>query len=556
MSKTLLRHLLDHGIIGESVFKEVAGGSSKGDMQIFAEIRRKDVVPEPLLLKTVCAFYDLRYVEDVSDYKINMDLGDKLGGLREMRMNLFAPVQDSIMLTADPFCRTPMASRIEITSRDNIINLLHQADHLEPVNIDDPGDSLQKLLTFAVTNNASDIHIYYEPFEKSTVVKIRRDGMLKQEDSFTVKNPDIDYHNALMNKIFDLSGIDPSQFGDIWDKSFVATVMNREINIRVSVVPMPEKTSAVVMRLLYQRHASVTPVDKLGFDSNVIDVLRQIIREPFGLVLISGPTGSGKTTTLYSLLNEKKKEPVCILSVEDPVEVRIPGIRQVEVRKKDDHSRSITFASATRSFLRHDPDVILIGEIRDEETAKEAMKAAQTGHLVFATIHTNTACGVIQRLIDLGASPERISTILRLSLSQRLVRALCSCKVHISNERMRTEFKVHFGNRASIFRNGIYVPQGCRECGGEGYKGRVPISEVLAVNTHVKKLILVKDFVDEERLLRASGFDVMSKSAIKLVDRGITSLDEVERFVTVSSVLDDTTTGGASDKLSKVRLGA
>lgn len=553
MSQTLLRYLLEDNLITEKQFKDIAAGASKGDMQIFADIRRRDIISEPQLLKAVCKFYDLPYADDVSEYRIDMSMAEKLGGLREMRNNLFAPVQDGIMLAADPFCRIPM-SRAIVTSRENIVKLIHAIDHCEPASKDDPGEALQKILTFGVSHCASDIHIYFEPFNKSTVVKFRVDGMLKVEDAFTMKNPDHDYHHALINKIFSLSGVDPSQFLDIWDRRFTATVMNREINIRLSVIPMPEKTSAIVMRLLYQRHSSVTPVDKLGFDSHVVDVLRTIIREPYGLVLISGPTGSGKTTTLYSMLNEKKREPVCIVSVEDPVEVRLEGIRQVEVKKKDDPSQSITFATATRAFLRHDPDVILIGEIRDEETAKEAMKAAQTGHLVFSTIHTNTACGVIQRLVDLGTAPERVASILRLSLAQRLVRLLCECKQHITNQQMKGEFKAQYGAKAALFQTGVYIPKGCPLCNNEGYRGRIPIPEVLAVNNYVKKLITTMDIADEERLLRTSGFDAMSKNAIRLIERGITSIDEVERYVALTPAFEQSK-ATEQDRFSRARIG-
>lgn len=553
MSKTLLRFLLDNNIIDEQKFATVSTGNFKGDMQVFTEIRRRDYAPDEKLLRAVSEFYDLEYIESTNGMKINMPLAEKLGGVKEMQRCLFIPLQDGTTITSDPFLKIPIASKIKLTTRENIIRMVHAMDHIGPISAENPDESLQKILSFAVAHNASDVHIYYEPFEKSTIVKLRIDGLLKIENRFTVKNPDKKHHDALINKIFDMAGIDPSQFRDIWDKSFSVQVMQKDINVRVSCVPLPEQTAAIVMRLLYQKDETIPAIETLGFDTRTCETLKHLIRQPFGLVLISGPTGSGKTTTLYSLLNEKRKEPINIVSIEDPVEARIPGIRQVEVKKKEDQAKSITFASATRAFLRHDPDVILIGEIRDEETAKEAMKAAQTGHLVFATIHTNTACGVIYRLMDLGISKERIATVLKVSLAQRLVRGLCPhCVTHVPYEQMLEDPALNY--YAPLFKNGVYKPVGCPEC-GDGYKGRIPLWEMVAVNKHVKKIMMSDESFDEDKIIRASGFENISKNAWRLVEKGLTTIDEAARFVSFADMMS-ATNRAMEDKIIRVRFHA
>jgi type II secretory ATPase GspE/PulE/Tfp pilus assembly ATPase PilB-like protein len=217
----------------------------------------------------------------------------------------------------------------------------------------------------------------------------------------------------------------------------------------------------------------------------------------------------------------KTKEAVNVVSIEDPVEVRLPDVRQVEVSPK----KNITFASAIRSFLRHDPDVMLIGEIRDKETAQEAIRASQTGHLVFSTIHTNTACGVIARLVDLGSSEEFIASALRAVISQRLVRALCP------NCRKKVVAPPHLSMIEYV-----YQPVGCDRCEGEGYKGRIVLWELLLITDTVRQAILRKVYADEDLMLKESGTESMQEVAQESLRLGRTSLEEVERFVVMGSL--------------------
>jgi type II secretory ATPase GspE/PulE/Tfp pilus assembly ATPase PilB-like protein len=410
---------------------------------------------------------------------------------------------------------------MRITTRENIGKLLHDVEQGEPTSIDNPEEQIRDMIENAVTQRASDIHLYYDPLDKISVTKFRIDGYLKAIKKFCIPDADLVYHQTLVNKIYGMSGLDPSQFQRIWDESFATSALKKTVSVRLSSMPQPEAAS-VVLRLIYPRHGdSAVPIQSLGFDADVTAVLTEVLRMPDGIVLVSGPTGSGKTNTLYSLLNEKKKEPVNIVSVEDPIEMRIPQIRQVEVSR----ARDITFASAVRSFLRHDPDVILIGEIRDPETAKEAIRASLTGHLVFSTIHTNSACGVIPRLIDLGISEEYIASTLRIVLSQRLVRALCP---HCSEEAVPPE-------QYGAFVGKMFRPVGCKHCNNEGFKGRTVIWEMLVLTDAVKRAILQKKYVDEEYLINLGGSHPMREIAKRLIQRGVSTIDEISRFVTLTS---------------------
>lgn len=523
MSKTLLRHLLDEAIIGQQHFDALTHADCRGDIQIFEEILRREYAPESSLLQSICDFFDLIFVGEIEDCSIDLPRVEQLGGLAAMKKNLIAPIVNggkNIVFTANPFYKMPN-HLMRITTRENIGKLLHDVEQGAPTSMDNPEELIRDMIENAVTQKASDIHLYYDPLDKISITKFRIDGYLKAIKKFCVPDPDLVYHQTLVNKIYGMSGLDPSQFQRIWDESFATSALKKTVSVRLSSMPQPEAAS-VVLRLIYARQGdSAVPIQSLGFDADVTAVLTEVLRMPDGIVLVSGPTGSGKTSTLYSLLNEKKKEPVNIVSVEDPIEMRIPEIRQVEVSR----ARDITFASAVRSFLRHDPDVILIGEIRDPETATEAIRASLTGHLVFSTIHTNSACGVIPRLIDLGISEEYIASTLRIVLSQRLVRALCP---HCREKAVPSE-------QYKALVDKMFRPVGCKHCNNEGFKGRTVIWEMLVVTDAVKRAILQKKYIDEEYLINLGGSKPMREIAKRLVGKGSSTIEEIERFVTLKS---------------------
>jgi type II secretory ATPase GspE/PulE/Tfp pilus assembly ATPase PilB-like protein len=253
-----------------------------------------------------------------------------------------------------------------------------------------------------------------------------------------------------------------------------------------------------------------------------------------------GPTGSGKTTSLYSMMDIKRKEPIKLLAVEDPVEIPLDGIVQIEVCKE----RNVTFANTIRSFLRQDPDVILIGEVRDPETAEEAIRASLTGHLVFATLHANTSAETIPRLLNLGVSMDQLLATVKGCIAQRLVRKLCpACKQHIPHpSQCPPEYMApdeFTGTYGDLFdESGFWLPKGCPECNGEGYRGRTVIWEILMMTTEVKEHVAAtQGFINNVEAMQLCGQETMRETGLDLIRAGVTSIDEVARFVPISNLM-------------------
>ncbi|HBE44422.1 MAG TPA: general secretion pathway protein GspE [Deltaproteobacteria bacterium] len=300
------------------------------------------------------------------------------------------------------------------------------------------------------------------------------------------------------------------------DGAFMVKLDDRNIDIRVSVIPTiyGEK---VVLRIL-DRTGIILDLDQMGFEPFDLERLRKVIHSPYGLVLITGPTGSGKSTTLYAILQEIKSTTVNITTVEDPVEYRLEGINQVQVKPEI----GLTFAHALRSFLRQDPDIILVGEVRDLETAEICIRSALTGHLVFSTLHTNDAPSAITRLIDIGVETYLLAPSILMVIGQRLVRRLCpECKEpykpsvkELEDVRLTTDL--------------IYRPKGCASCSNTGYKGRTLIAEAMPVSDEIRELIVRGTSYKEMRAIaRRAGMSTFYESGLKKVERGITSMEEV-----------------------------
>ena len=371
------------------------------------------------------------------------------------------------------------------------------------------------ILDEALRYRASDIHL--EPYEEEVSVRFRIDGVLK-----SVSPPDKNMFTALVSRLKILSNMDIAEKRLPQDGSFTSTVREKVVDFRVSTVPTiyGEK---MVLRIL-DRSRSRMDLAKLGFEPEELALFREAIVKPNGLILITGPTGSGKTTTLYSALNELRSEKVNITTVEDPVEYQMEGINQVQVKS----GIGLTFASALRSFLRQDPDIMLVGEIRDLETAQICIRAALTGHLVFSTIHTNDALSSVTRLEDIGIEPFLVSSSLTMVVAQRLLRRLCDrCKrPHVPDP--------------SVFPKGIewdktkviYEAVGCEACAQMGYSGRVAIYEIALVNTVMRELIARRAPLREMREEAARhGWPTLEQSAFKKIFSGLTSVDEALRMV-------------------------
>jgi type IV pilus assembly protein PilB len=303
----------------------------------------------------------------------------------------------------------------------------------------------------------------------------------------------------------------------------------KSVDFRVSTLPTLFG-EGVVMRILDQSSLNVN-LSKMGFEANTLETLRRCIYRPYGLFLVTGPTGSGKTTTLYSVLNLLNKEDVKILTAEDPVEFNFKGINQVNVRDEV----GMTFSAALKAFLRQDPDVIMVGEIRDIETAEIAIKAAMTGHLVFSTLHTNDCPSTIGRLVDIGIPPYMVASSVTMVLSQRLARRLCpKCKVPVEDMDPKELEGIGF-SQDEISNLTIYGPKGCPACNGAGYKGRVGLYELMEITDEVSKAISAG--VQEDQLRKTAiqeGMLTLRDAGLEKIRQGVTSVDEVVKRTVIT----------------------
>ncbi len=369
------------------------------------------------------------------------------------------------------------------------------------------------LLTDAISKGASDIHI--EPYEKRVRIRFRIDGVLYDQISVSTKMRD-----AIIARVKILSKLNIVERRIPQDGRIKVRIKNKEADIRVSTLPtvFGEK---VVMRIL-DKSSIVFDLDVLGFEDDQKRLFESMILKPYGMILITGPTGSGKTTTLYSALKKLNKPEVNIMTVEDPVEYNFEGINQVNVNE----TVGLTFASALRAFLRQDPDIILVGEIRDHETADIAIKAALTGHLVFSTLHTNNAPATVTRLIDMGVEPFLVSSSLILVVAQRLVRRICpQCKEEIQPDPAVLEALDISDNNVKFYRG-----KGCSNCRKTGYKGRIAVYEMMEITNEMRKAIVKGASEDEIREMAiANGMVTLKEAGILKAKKGLTTLEEVLR---------------------------
>ena len=382
---------------------------------------------------------------------------------------------------------------------------------------------VNQILTEAIELRATDVHI--EPFEETLRVRYRIDGVL-QEASVA---PEVkQFQAAIVSRLKILSKLDIAEKRTPQDGRIKIRIAEHEIDVRVSVIPMLYG-EAVVLRLL-DRSSVLLGLDKLGMSDRDLDITRVILERPHGIILVTGPTGSGKTTTLYAALSRINDIQRKIITIEDPIEYQLHGINQIQVSRK----AGLTFASGLRSILRHDPDVVLVGEIRDAETAEIAIQASLTGHLVFSTLHTNNAPSAPVRLLEMGVEPYLVSSSLEAVIAQRLVRLLCrGCREAV---RDRQSWPEEF--RQEITVPVIYRSKGCPACRQTGYKGRTAIFEMFVLNDRIRNLILNRAPSTEihEEALRL-GMRSLRSSGLEKVIAGETSLGEIYR-VTREEAID------------------
>ena len=376
---------------------------------------------------------------------------------------------------------------------------------------------VNKILVDAITSSASDIH--FEPYERFFRIRFRQDGMLRE-----VANPPINIANRLVARLKVMSRMNIAERRVPQDGRIKLKLSrSRDIDFRVNTLPTlyGEK---VVLRILDSSSAQVG-IDALGFEPEQRDAFLWAIRKPYGMILVTGPTGSGKTVSLYSALNLLNKPDINISTVEDPVEIQVPGINQVNMNPKT----GLTFAAALRSFQRQDPDIVMVGEIRDLETAEIAVKAAQTGHLVLSTLHTNDAPQSLTRLANMGVPPFNIASSILLIMAQRLARRLCPhCK---AEEDIPREALLEEGFTPEEIDEGltIYGPVGCERCTA-GYKGRIGIFQVMKVSEAVGRLIMEGgNSIQIAEQAQREGVSDLRQSGLRKVKAGITSLEEINR---------------------------
>lgn len=401
-------------------------------------------------------------------------------------------------------------------------------EEIKNFNIPLTSQILETILGGAFSFEASDIHL--EPaVDKKTIVRIRIDGILHT----VFDSLNIDKYYAIITRIKLLSKLKINIKDRAQDGRFTIGTKDRNIEIRTSIIPS-EYGETIVLRILDPLTLRVD-LESLGWRNDDLEIIRKEIKNPNGLIINTGPTGSGKTTTLYSFLRKVQTSEVKIITVEDPIEYHLPNISQTQV----DPSAGYTFSSGLRSILRQDPDIILVGEIRDKETAEIAMNASLTGHIVFSTLHTNDAVGGIPRLIDLGAKPQILAPSLSLIIAQRLPRSLCQkCK-------RKKETDPEMSDKISKFINSlpsrvdrknyenweIYEPAGCEHCGNIGYKGRIGIFELFSCTQEVQEVIQENPSeIALKKLARSQEMTTMQEDGILKILKGITSLEEIERL--------------------------
>src|SRR5271170_3370902 len=380
----------------------------------------------------------------------------------------------------------------------------------------------------ALERRASDIHI--ETRDQEVAIKYRIDGVLH----YAMPPISKDWHSTIISRIKVMSELDIAERRTPQDGRFRVRYKGRLIDFRVSIMPTIHGEDAVLRVLdkesMSEKFAKLS-LDVVGFSDADLVKFRRYIKEPYGMVLVTGPTGSGKTTTLYAGVSEIKNDEDKIITIEDPVEYQIKGITQIPVNEK----KGLTFARGLRSILRHDPDKIMVGEIRDQETAQIAINAALTGHLVFTTVHANNVVDVLGRFLNIGVEAYNFVSALNCILAQRLVRTICEyCKRPV---RYDDEFLRNSGLDPELWRSfDFYEGAGCIECAGTGYRGRTAIHELLELNDPIREIILEKKPASEVRkLAQQGGMQFLRESAVDRASRGLTTLKEINKVTFIEA---------------------
>jgi type IV pilus assembly protein PilB len=462
---------------------------------------------------------DIYAIEDIS-FNTGLDILPRVASALDIRklLNQYYPVSKEISSIREFEEELGMEDEFELVDPE----LADEEEQVDISSLEASGKSapviklVNFLITDAVKRGASDIHI--EPYEKLFRVRFRIDGVLQE-----VMSPPLRMKTSIVSRVKIMASLNISERRIPQDGRINVRVGEKIVDLRVSIVPtvFGEK---VVMRIL-DKSALMLDMKDLGFEEDSLRKFIQAIEQPYGIVLVTGPTGSGKSTTLYSALSRLNTNEVQIITAEDPIEYNLKGINQVQVNE----DIGFTFAFALRAFLRQSPNIIMVGEIRDNETAEIAVRAALTGHLVLSTIHTNDAPSTINRLIDMGIKPFMVAASLNLIQAQRLVRKICKeCKEEVDPDPVllreaNIDPRVFDGKK-------VFKGRGCPRCNQSGYKGRIAITEVLPVTSGIREMVLSNSSaatIREEA--KREGLNTLRDDAIIKVKKGVTTLDEVVR---------------------------
>ena len=438
---------------------------------------------------------------------------DDIAIITNMQVEPVLATPQGIMLALDRYYGHGDRAALEQYTKEKETQLTEETDiYSEDINNSPIVQLVKNMIEQAVLQRASDIHI--EPMERQLRVRYRIDGTLYEKATYSTK-----LLSALSARIKIIGGMDITEKRKPQDGRLTQVVNRMEYDIRASVIPtvFGEK---IVLRIA-SKNALTRDKAQLGLNDRDLKLFDHILKNPHGIILVTGPTGSGKSTTLYTALNELNTSEVNIITVEDPVEANLDGVNQIQVNPK----ANLTFASALRSILRQDPDIIMIGEIRDTETAQIAVQASITGHLVVSTLHTNSAASTITRLIDMGIDSYLIADSMVGVIAQRLVRRLCpSCR----RKRLATEEEKMMLKRSKAEETVIYEPTGCSRCDNTGYKGRIGVYEIMEVSPKLKSIIgKGKDAEEIKNQALEEGMYTLRMSATELVLNGTTSYSEM-----------------------------
>ncbi|AWI78092.1 type IV-A pilus assembly ATPase PilB [Parazoarcus communis] len=452
----------------------------------------------------------------------NMRVLDEIRFQTGLQLDLIIVEVDKLGKLAEALSETAQQTLQEMTGEDFDMDLLQQdgpadqpADDSSEVDDAPVVKFIQKILIDAINEGASDVH--FEPYEKYYRIRVRTDGVLRE-----IAQPPLVLKEKIAARIKVISRLDISEKRVPQDgRMKLVLSKNKAIDFRVSSLPTLHGEK-IVMRIL-DPSSAMLGVDALGYEPEQKKALLDAVERPYGMILVTGPTGSGKTVSLYTCLNLLNKAGVNISTAEDPAEINLPGINQVNVNEK----AGLTFAASLRAFLRQDPDVIMVGEIRDLETAEISVKAAQTGHLVLSTLHTNDAPSTLERLKNMGVAPFNIASSVIMITAQRLARRLCTCKKPMD---IPIEALLQAGFHEEDLDGSWqpYGPVGCERCKGSGYKGRVGIYQVMPVSEEIAHIIMTNgNSMDIAAQAEREGVKDLRKSGLLKVRQGVTSLEEV-----------------------------